>query len=484
MNRKSEMMPHVCVIGAGMSGLKCSETLLRNGAKVTIYEARDRTGGRVHQSDKFGHLLDLGPNWIHGTEHNPLVKLAKQTDSTCHDFGDLHSIFDCTGKYLDKEVAEKQTSEVWRILDEGFKYSEDHSGDIPKEKSLMDFIREKVDGSDYPPKIARNMLDYARMWGAMIGTEIERQSFRFFWLEQVIDGNSLFLASTYKKIVDCIEKKALVGANLYLSTEVTSIRLDNGIKNEDGQVEVRLSDGTSRKFDEVVVTAPLGWLKLHKNIFGHLEKAWVTFPTAWWHTASEHFPGETLFIRPGYAPDTNPKCWNQEIVSLAALPSPFSQPTIMFYLYGENSRMLTNRIHNIDPYSKKYYDILNAFFRPYYSKLPHFDYASDQCVPKTFDCTDWQHDPWAGYGSYSNFQIGLEHGDRDIEIYRSGMSLERGIWFAGEATAPFSVLGTVTGANWSGETVANKISARQKQLLFVKSRSFDAEPRNNFAESA
>ena len=56
---RAKKTPHVCIVGAGMSGLKCSEVLVRNGAKVTIYEARDRTGGRVHQSDKLGHLVDL-----------------------------------------------------------------------------------------------------------------------------------------------------------------------------------------------------------------------------------------------------------------------------------------------------------------------------------------------------------------------------------------------------------------------------------------
>jgi phytoene dehydrogenase-like protein len=56
---KGKKIPHVCIVGAGMSGLKCSETLVRNGVKVTVYEVRDRTGGRVHQSDKLGHLVDL-----------------------------------------------------------------------------------------------------------------------------------------------------------------------------------------------------------------------------------------------------------------------------------------------------------------------------------------------------------------------------------------------------------------------------------------
>jgi phytoene dehydrogenase-like protein len=39
--------PHVCIVGAGVSGLRCADILLSQGFKVTILEARDRIGGRV-----------------------------------------------------------------------------------------------------------------------------------------------------------------------------------------------------------------------------------------------------------------------------------------------------------------------------------------------------------------------------------------------------------------------------------------------------
>lgn len=34
---------------------------------------------------------------------------------------------------------------------------------------------------------------------------------------------------------------------------------------------------------------------------------------------------------------------------------------------------------------------------------------------------------------------------------------DRGVWLAGEHTAPFVALGTVTGAYWAGEGVARRI---------------------------
>lgn len=45
--RAMSAKPHVGVIGAGLSGLRCADILAQNGARVTILEARDRIGGRV-----------------------------------------------------------------------------------------------------------------------------------------------------------------------------------------------------------------------------------------------------------------------------------------------------------------------------------------------------------------------------------------------------------------------------------------------------
>ena len=44
-------LPHVCVVGAGMAGLRCAEVLSRRGIKVTILEARNRIGGRVGSTE-------------------------------------------------------------------------------------------------------------------------------------------------------------------------------------------------------------------------------------------------------------------------------------------------------------------------------------------------------------------------------------------------------------------------------------------------
>ena len=44
----SSTKPRVCVVGAGISGLRCAEVLLENRFDVTVLEARNRIGGRVN----------------------------------------------------------------------------------------------------------------------------------------------------------------------------------------------------------------------------------------------------------------------------------------------------------------------------------------------------------------------------------------------------------------------------------------------------
>ena len=43
----TKRQPHICIVGAGVAGLRCADVLLDAGIKVTINEGRDRIGGRV-----------------------------------------------------------------------------------------------------------------------------------------------------------------------------------------------------------------------------------------------------------------------------------------------------------------------------------------------------------------------------------------------------------------------------------------------------
>jgi hypothetical protein len=295
---------------------------------------------------------------------------------------------------------------------------------------------------------------------------------------------NLFLAGTYEKILARISKAALESAELHLNTTVTAVTSIH-CKNDRMRVKVETNNDTF-DFDEVIITVPLGCLKratvefspplpsrllraITNASYGRLEKVYITFPTAFWEPSSPDatgFPFASHFLAPKYHPGG--LCgWNVEAASLSSVrPRDAGHPTLLFYIYGPCGTYITNLITDLAPSSPEYTSRLLAFFQPYYSRLPNYAATLPECVPSAVLATDWQHDPLAGYGSYSNFQISAPVGeggeevrlDEDIEVMRAGMP-EQGIWFAGEHTAPFIALGTVVGAWLSGLEVGRRIAS-------------------------
>lgn len=54
----------VVVVGAGITGLTAADALTRAGASVTVFEARDRVGGRAHSVMTNAGRVDLGATWF------------------------------------------------------------------------------------------------------------------------------------------------------------------------------------------------------------------------------------------------------------------------------------------------------------------------------------------------------------------------------------------------------------------------------------
>lgn len=143
-------------------------------------------------------------------------------------------------------------------------------------------------------------------------------------------------------------------------------------------------------------------------------------------------------------------------MSLSGIPENCGHPTLLFYLFGDQSRAFGREL-GARKTEEERTDYLTKYFEPYYSLLPNYSKSSPDCVPESCLGTTWINDELAGNGSYCNFQIGLKEGDKDIEVMREGLP-DRSLWFAGEHTSPFVALGTVTGAYWSGEAVGQRIA--------------------------
>jgi monoamine oxidase len=168
--------------------------LLRNGFQVTILEARDRLGGRIFQERlPNGHLVDVGANWIHGTTDNPIMDLVQETKTAVGVWDNHMCAFDEDGHLLSPKEGEKYSTLMWTIIEAAFELSNKHGSEIDPNRTLLDFFHEQVteripETEEGYERQRRIVLQMAELWGSFVGSPLSRQSLKFFWLEECIEG--------------------------------------------------------------------------------------------------------------------------------------------------------------------------------------------------------------------------------------------------------------------------------------------------------
>lgn len=196
--------PRVCVVGAGFAGLTCAERLGRQGMDVTIIEARDRVGGRVHQEKTVGHWTDMGANWIHGAHVNPIRDLAHKVGAVTLSPDESTLFYDEDGKPVPQNEAERLEETTWNIIADAFKYSTSGAV-IPVDMSLRDYVVEQLEKSDLTTNEREKVLHISEMWSGYIGTPYARQSLKFLFLEASLEGEiSLWQESSSCSSVDLL----------------------------------------------------------------------------------------------------------------------------------------------------------------------------------------------------------------------------------------------------------------------------------------
>ena len=117
------------------------------------------------------------------------MNIAEATKSVTYDPEGSAFAYSPEGQLLPADIARKVSEFVWATVSEAFEYSNSHHESIPPEQSLFNFFEEKVEQAQLSSEEKQLVLDACKVWGAYIGDPVERQSLKFFHLEECIDGS-------------------------------------------------------------------------------------------------------------------------------------------------------------------------------------------------------------------------------------------------------------------------------------------------------
>ena len=121
------------------------------------------------------------------------MTIAESTNTTIQDFEGGQIIFSKDGKPLDDNMATKLSEFMWMTIDDAFEYSNKYKDSIPSDRSLFDFFLEKIEQTDFSQAEKEACIETCQLWGAYVGDPINRQSLRFFCLEECVDESELHL---------------------------------------------------------------------------------------------------------------------------------------------------------------------------------------------------------------------------------------------------------------------------------------------------
>lgn len=221
----------IAVIGAGLAGATAAAGLVDAGMEVTVFEARDRVGGRVHSrsDDSWPMPVQLGA-WLFAADDADLIDRLSARDI---------GVVDLAGaQWFSPE------GEVDPVSAEPLQAAIDAAQSAPEDSTVADALTE-AGGDPAEPATAALLAFLA----AHAGADADQLS---SWFPPVlVEGDQMAARDTLVPFVE----QALDGLRVGLSSPVS------GLAYDDSGVSVRLGTGEASSFDRVVVTVPLGVLQ-------------------------------------------------------------------------------------------------------------------------------------------------------------------------------------------------------------------------------
>lgn len=218
----------VAVVGAGVAGLRTAQLLERGGAEVTVFEARNRPGGRLWTTRVGSAEFEAGAEWF-DTEHVRVFGLLKELGLTAvpSDSRPRRYHF-CGHEVMRPEVAVNPDAKGESLAD-----ALDAAAKSFTERAYLEAVALSDEGTD------SDRVDLAE-WRRFAENYADRS--------ETTEGMSAFrLPVSATELCERIAKT--IEGEVFLNAEV------NGVHDANG-VSISFTDGTSETFDEAVLTLP------------------------------------------------------------------------------------------------------------------------------------------------------------------------------------------------------------------------------------
>jgi len=419
----------VVVIGPGMAGMAAASTLARRGVSVTVLEARNRIGGRMHTDRSLGCAVDLGASWVHGIKGNPITELAAESSATL-----VRTRFE-QALAFDADGTKLEQSDVLRSYLR-LSVAVSRAGNLlPKsasDASLESSVGRAFDSSNWSPAERRRFELAAALTEISDAARLSDLSSKYADEYKQLSGGDHLVVSGYDTVARFLAK------GLDIKTGVAVRQIDS----RRGEVAVETNHGTLRA-DRIVVTASLGILQAGKIRFvpelprekqaainrmgmGVMNKIVLKFDKPFWSTEPH------IFVHAGNQRGKYPLFLN--LLHFTGQP-------VLVCLVPPSYENAMESLGEADAKAGAMSALRTMFGRTIREPLSVLQ-------------TRWKADPWS-LGSYSFDKLGATPSDRDT----LAAPVQDRIFFAGEATHR-TMFSTVHGAYLSGCRAGNEILQR------------------------
>jgi len=424
-------MMNIIIIGAGAAGLMAAHLLSAQGHTVTLLEARDRTGGRIHtlQEGRFSKPVDLGAEFVHG--NLPItLGLLKEAGISYHALEGEMWHFREGRFYQDEENAEH-----WGLLMQKLDALEE---DLP----IRTFLTQEFPGERYSA-FRESIERYVQGLDAADPSEASSIALREEWNGE--DEDQYAIEGGYGRLIHYLENRCRAqGVTIQLNSPVSNIDW------QEGSVNVRTVSGNEYEADKLIVTVPIGVLQAATGAEGALQFA-PGLP-AYLAAAKEIGSGNALKILLQFREPFWKKLHGHDLEKMSFLLSTASIPT-WWTQYPQSSSLLTGWLGGPRAYEMKDISQEEMLHKCLLSLSEIFGMPA-AAIQELLD--DWRMHPWPAdpysRGSYSYAKVGTP---KALSVLATPVAST--IYFAGEAIYDGHAMGTVEAALSSGQDAVQRL---------------------------